>query len=154
MIGRTRIRVATRIDEPERAAGPEPASADGEELVEPITRDVADPEAAEQSVDLTVGFVPGVAELELRGQTSGGEALPADAQRLVDGVVRVQLAAWREACRPPACTRRELNDVAVDRQRIDERGRFAQLHCPRFVLVGTVAIAALAQIPVVVFGRT
>ena len=108
-----RLRVGQRIDEGERAARPQPAADDAEELVEPGPRHVAQPEAGEHGVDGAVGLGPGVADVEMGAQAVGDEPLAGPVERRRRAVVHRQLALGGEERRPPAGPRGELDDLAA-----------------------------------------
>ena len=105
MVGRARLRVGQRVDEGERPARLEPAPDDRQERVEPGARDVAQPEAGEHGVDLAVGLGPRVADVEVRPQAVGDEALAGTVERRLVAVVQRQLALAGEQRRPPAGAR-------------------------------------------------
>ncbi len=86
-----------------------------EEVVEPVARDVAQPEAGEHGVDLPIGLGPRVAHVEVRPQPVRDEALAGALERRRRPVVERQLALRGEERRPPAGPRRELDDLAADR---------------------------------------
>ena len=86
--------------------------ADGQELGETVARDVAQPEAAEERVDLTFWLRPGVANVDVRGKSVGDETFARPIERLLDCVVQPQLTLRGEQRRPPAGPGGELDDLA------------------------------------------
>ena len=91
-----------------------------EKFPESSAWNVAQPEAHEQRVDLTIRLSPGVADLDVAryapGRVSRSAAM---ASGSAIGVVDRQPTFAGEQGRPPARARRELDDVAVDRQRVE-----------------------------------
>ena len=153
MVRRARLRIEARVDEGERPAGLEPAPDDRQELGEPIARDVAEPEPGEHGVDLSIGFRPGVTDMEMGAETVGHEPLPGPVERRARRVIERQLALAGQQRRPPAGPGGQLDDLAVDRQGVEPAPGCIELGVPGRVVDRPARVAAAAEVPVVVLGR-
>ena len=123
-----------------------------EELGQPGARDVAQPEAGEDGIDLPIGLGPRVAHVEVRAQPVRDEALAGALERRGGPVVERQLALRGEQRRPPAGPGRELDDLAADRQLVEPAPGGVELGVPGGVVDRPALVAAAAQVPVVVLG--
>jgi hypothetical protein len=151
MVDGPRSFVRQRIDECERPAWLQPATDDRKELEEPGPRDVAQPEAGEDGIDLPIGLGPGVAHVEVRPELVRDEALTCALERRRRPIVERELALRGEEGRPPTCPCRELDDLAPDRQLIEPAPGDIELGVPGCVVDRPALVSTATQVPVVVF---
>ena len=134
------------------AAGPQPRASEPQELAEPLARDVAQPEAGEQRVDLAIGRFPCVAQDDARAQPVRLEPPGRDRERLAVGVGDREVSLLRQQRRPPARARGQLEDLAREREPVEPARRLVELGLPRGVVEGSALVPAAAQVEVVVLG--
>ena len=142
-----RLRIESRIDEGKEPPRPQPVPGQLEEGRKPRARHVAEPETAEQGVHLAVRFGPGIAYVEMGAQSVGEQSFTRKFQWSARSVVQGKLALDGEQRRPPSRPRRELDDLAPDRQRVQPAPGLVKLRRPRDVVDRPSFIAAAAQIP-------
>ena len=93
VVGGARLRIRQRVDERERPAGLEPATDDRRGTSSSLAaRDVAQPEAGEDGVDLPIGLGPRVAHVEVRPQACATSRSRARSSGAGVAVVERQLA--------------------------------------------------------------
>ena len=143
-------RVEARVDEGERAAGHEPAPGEGEERGEALPWHVAQPEAHEQGVGRELRLGPRVADVEVGPQVVRDQALAGELERRLGRVVAPQLAAAGEERRPPARARGELDDATLQAELVEPAAGGVEVGPPGHVVDRPVAVAAAAEVPVVV----
>ena len=121
-----------------------------QELRGPLPLDVAQPEPAEHAVDLPIRLRPGVADVDVGPQAMGDQPIAGAIERRLGGVVEPELALGGEERRPPAGAGGELDDLALERERVEPRAGAVELRVPGRVVDRAVRVAAAAQVPVVV----
>src|SRR6185312_16012635 len=103
-----------------------------------------------QRVDRPIRLGPRVADMDMGAQAVGEEAVAGPVERGRRGVVDRQLALRREERRPPAGARRELDDLAVDREAVEPGAGAVKLGVPGGVVDRSALVPAAAEVPVVV----
>src|SRR6266540_854139 len=141
------------VAEEDRAAGTYGGGDRLKKGVEPVVRDLAEPEEPDTTVPPPCGLpMEQVSNDVCNGRRLFAETLPVHVERFGSSVDRSHgCAPVQQLCGPEPCARRHLEDLVPERGFVEESDQSGQLGSPRVVGIAPTVVLPDASVRVVIF---